>query len=89
MTINVTQILLYAGTASSLISLTYSILPKVETFQGMPRFQKYYGIFLNVLKQVGLNLRAVVHPEIGTDGGSKVSTAAASGQNPTPEPKQP
>jgi hypothetical protein len=85
MTINVTQILLYAGTASSVISLTYSILPKVETFNGMPRFQKYYGIFLNVLKQVGLNLRALIHPEIATEGGSKISAAAASGQNPTPE----
>lgn len=83
-----TQVLLYAGTASSAISLAYSILPKVETFQGLPRFQKYYGIFLNVLKQVGLNLRNVVHPEISTDGGSKVSDAAATKQNPTVE-KQP
>lgn len=89
MTVTLTQLVLYAGTASTAISIVYSVLPKVETFNGMPRFQKYYGIFLNVLKQVGGNLRNLIHPEINTDGGSKVSDAAASGQNPTPEPKKP
>jgi hypothetical protein len=89
MTVTLTQIVLYAGTVSSAISIVYSILPKVETFQKYPRFQSAYGTFLSILKQVGGNLRNVVHPEINTDGGSKVSTAAATGQNISPEPKVP
>lgn len=89
MTVNVTQLLLYAGTASTCCSILYSVLPKVETFQKYPRFQNAYGTFLNVLKQVGANLRNLIHPEINTDGGSKVSAAAATGQNLSPEPKTP
>jgi hypothetical protein len=85
----VTQLVLYAGTTSTALSIIYSILPTVETFNGMPRFQKYYGIFLSVLKQLGGNLRNAVYPAIKTDGGSKVSAAAATGQNPTPTPKEP
>jgi hypothetical protein len=88
-TVTLHQIIDYATWTSTGLSLVYSVLPKVETFSGMPRFQKYYGIFLDVIKQVGANLRGVVYPSIKTDGGSKISAAAATGLNPTQEPKQP
>lgn len=89
MTITIHQLIDYATWTSTGFSILYSVLPTVETFSGMPRFQKYYGLFLSVIKQVGANLRNVIYPQIKTDGGSKVSTAAATGQNPTGEPKQP
>jgi len=89
MTVTFHQLADYAVYTSTGLTLLYSVLPKVETFSGMPRFQKYYGIFLSVIKQLGANLRNVFYPELKTDGGSKISAAAATGLNPTPEPKQP
>jgi hypothetical protein len=78
-----------AAYTSTGLSLLYSVLPTVETFNGYPRFQKRYGLFLDIIKQLGANLRKLLYPSINTDGGSKISEAAASNQNPTPEPKQP
>jgi hypothetical protein len=87
MTITIHQIIDYATWTSTGLSLLYSVLPTVETFQKYPRFQSAYGLFLNVIKQVGANLRNVIYPSIKTDGGTRVSTAAASGQNPAPTPE--
>jgi hypothetical protein len=46
-------------------------------------------LFLDIIKQLGFNIRKLIYPSINTDGGSKISEAAASNQNPTSEPKQP
>jgi len=87
MTVNVHQLIDIGVYTSTGCSLLYSILPKVETFQKYPKFQSGYGTFLEILKQVGANIRNLVYPSIKTDGGSKVSEAAASGQNPDSAPK--
>jgi hypothetical protein len=76
-----------AAYTSTGLSLLYSVLPTVETFNGYPRFQKRYGLFLSIIKQLGANLRKLLYPSINTDGGSRISEAAANSQN--PEPKQP
>jgi hypothetical protein len=85
--ITLAQGIAYASEFSTGISIVYSILPKVETFQKYPKFQAGYGLFLEILKSVGLNIRNLVHPDIATQGGSQISVAAASGQNPTVPPQ--
>lgn len=69
------------------VSLLYSVLPTVETFKDYPNFQRRYGLFLEILKQLGANLRNKVYPQIQTAGGSQISDAAAKNINPNPEPK--
>jgi len=71
------------------LSALYSVLPTVETFKNYPNFQRRYALFLDIIKQLGFNIRKLIYPSINTDGGSKISEAAASNQNPTSEPKQP
>ena len=63
---------------SFVMSAIYSVLPTVETFNGYPRFQKVYALFLSILKQLGANLRNVVYPQISTQHGTAVSPAGAS-----------
>ena len=86
MTVDLTKVFLWASATSTWISLLYSVLPKVETFYRYPRFQAGYATFLDVLKNLGANLRKLIHPQIDTAGGSQISEAAASGQNPDPKP---
>lgn len=74
----------YTSFATSLI---YSVLPTVETFKDYPNFQRRYGLFLDILKQLGANLRNKVYPQIQTAGGSQISDAAAKNVNPNLEPK--
>jgi len=71
----VMDVITYTSTG---LSLVYSVLPTVETFNGYPRFQAGYGLFLSILKQVGFNLRNVVYPQIKTQGGTQISEVGAS-----------
>lgn len=87
MNVTLHRVLDYATWTSTGLSLLYSVLPTVETFNGMPRFQKWYGLFLSIIKQVGSNLRSVIYPSIQTAAGSKISAAAAISTAPAKEPQ--
>lgn len=85
--VSVHQIADYVTYTSFGMSALYSVAPKVETFKDYPNFQRRYALFLSIIKQLGVNLRNIFHPDINTAGGSQISAASASGQNQNPDPK--
>ena len=82
------QLVDFVTWTSTGLSLVYSVLPTVETFNGYPRFQKVYALILSILKQLGSNLRNVVYPEISTAHGTQVSALGSTSTLPIPPAKQ-
>lgn len=70
------------------LSLVYSVLPTVETFNGYPRFQKVYSLALSIIKQLGANLRNLTYPQINTQHGTQTSEAGATTTLPVASAKQ-
>lgn len=62
--------------SSTGLSLLYSILPTVETFNNFPRFQRHYIVFLSVLQQLGSNLRHVFYPQIKKFGAAEADKSS-------------
>lgn len=45
-------------------SILHSLLPPWDSFDGFPRFQPYYKVFIYIVGYVALNGRSTVHPSI-------------------------
>lgn len=77
-------------------SLLYSFLPPYETFDGYPRFQKFYKVFTQIIARWGgLNLKSVVYPQIKSLGNMNDAAAIerrieqSSVEEPLPDPAPP
>lgn len=47
-------------------SILHTLLPPWESFDGFPRFQPYYKVFIYIIGYIALNARSTVHTSIST-----------------------
>lgn len=76
-----TQIIHVALRVIVVASIVHVFLPSYETFDGFPRFQKYYKLFVAIVAWIALNARGQMMKLYGVDTGK-----ASQGQNDETKP---